>query len=692
METRKNAHEVEVFVKQTRQMIEARQLYLAEHAKFLTAYIEGTNTNQQAIQDYLSDIFNISKSAIIIKNNDIDGSFVTTLKSLKEGLRERAKQLMVLKNCISNEELEEDTDRALCTLSFFLEKFYNESKLYKPYNNMSDVSWQEKVKISFHQTELFNRIRKNLPPILPSSVSDFSKVFRSIEKVRKVRHNGQDQYSLSQDIVYGWKEYHDEIMQKLNKAKSIYSDMDKDADYLKITKLMKEIEAFIETPSSIRDKSKAKIRENVAYKTTDGVAPVNQLDFQKTCEVDQFSKILQPKIKIFFTVDKPVKAYLKKLHVICEEIKEVNEINSYSQQQFKNIKIQLDLLREAYQRCKTREALFSQKMKIDETFHDAIILQQGRLDDLLNSCAVVCTMNFSSVAAVNQQINVFNDAIEEISKNIKSFNQTLNALNNDQKHQVEVRQRQIEHELLAKQQEQRTYQQNKAKELKEYKLEVEHQRAEKAKLKNLKLTNSKADEENTVTIEKFVNTSMEAKISALSESKLILLEQILDEKLRPHNSKDITFEKVCLLIEKDLEGTVSEVGNGSSHKRIEIEKLYVEIISHGVCNDAEIEVKDNKKRSNGKAIRGKQEQKEKKEMELEIKRSSVATGGMFKPHGKQHSSGALSSFNLKLIADCFKHAGIHVDVVRKYLAIKEQEKIAIAQASNCQVVTRLSGI
>jgi len=121
----------------------------------------------------------------------------------------------------------------------------------------------------------------------------------------------------------------------------------------------------------------------------------------------------------------------------------------------------------------------------------------------------------------------------------------------------------------------------------------------------------------------FKNTTLEDRLLNMSPKKFALLIALFE--LEP----GIRYDKLCNLITKQLQGEIEEFG--SSHKRIRIEKLYVEV----TCNAPSVE-----------------------DRKLTESESRPATGGTFRPHGTAHQAGIMGRFNMQLVVKALERAGI----------------------------------
>ncbi|HVY54082.1 MAG TPA: hypothetical protein VHA13_06135, partial [Gammaproteobacteria bacterium] len=109
--------------------------------------------------------------------------------------------------------------------------------------------------------------------------------------------------------------------------------------------------------------------------------------------------------------------------------------------------------------------------------------------------------------------------------------------------------------------------------------------------------------------------------------------------------RGIKYRQVENLITSKLGGSIVEIGNGSSHKRIYLNSLYSEI-----CTQTD-------EGSNTSLA----------------STATVSTGGMYRPHGHAHNSGELSFFNIKLIRNALVRAGITIENIEKIR--KESQKL-----------------
>lgn len=180
-----------------------------------------------------------------------------------------------------------------------------------------------------------------------------------------------------------------------------------------------------------------------------------------------------------------------------------------------------------------------------------------------------------------------------------------------------------------------------------WKKEVEEKRKEK-KFKAIQNESSSSSSSSSsiakmIESEDFSEIAFE-RISQLNHTKLELLNKIVNIEF------GVCFEEVKNLV-TTLDGKISNIGNGSSHYKISL------------CQYSKMIIKNEEDKSVGYQGSKRSE------------KSSIAKGSIVKPHGKSHSSGKLSNFNLGCVADVFYRAGITKEVVAKAMSPLKTESI-----------------
>lgn len=172
------------------------------------------------------------------------------------------------------------------------------------------------------------------------------------------------------------------------------------------------------------------------------------------------------------------------------------------------------------------------------------------------------------------------------------------------------------------------YLQERAKIDREYKQEVEQRRQEKAQAEKMQEVEKK-DKKPATEVVVYKNLDVEQRLLAMNDHWFQLLLDLFEFK------KGIKYSNVCSLIQNQLDGEIEEIGGGSSHKRIRIAKYFVEVISHA------------------------------DQQEETLSASSVAVGGFFRQHGGAHQAGDMSRFNMELVVNTLKKAGITLELLNQ---------------------------
>lgn len=211
------------------------------------------------------------------------------------------------------------------------------------------------------------------------------------------------------------------------------------------------------------------------------------------------------------------------------------------------------------------------------------------------------------------------------------------------KAEAEARRKQLE---LEKEAALKAWQAEEKRKLAEYRREVEKTRQEKAVKAVVHVEPVAEVVEEPV---REVTVQFSEKLLNMSNDNFLLLQDLFVGK------GVVRYTDVFNLIVQGLGGEVNEVGNGSSHKSIRVDKFYANIKYSE--EEAEPEPKVEKKKAKGKK-KGKPDSKKSnaKEEKPAVEEASVAKGGMFKPHGK--SKGMMGPFNMGLVVDTLVKAGI----------------------------------
>ncbi|GEM_PF-3684906 len=174
----------------------------------------------------------------------------------------------------------------------------------------------------------------------------------------------------------------------------------------------------------------------------------------------------------------------------------------------------------------------------------------------------------------------------------------------------------------------------------------------------------------TTSIVKFINTDIENIILNLNSRQFGILSDIVNERTGIKYNEVISIIRAC-------GGEISEIGNGSSHKRIRLNKLITEIRVH---DEADIDdTKSQKTRDkSGKNIQSANKIAHATEL-VNPQTDYFATSGFFRAHGKQHTERKLCEFNLHLVNKLFTKAGITSEM----LLTLEEKRMNRQKHENC---------
>jgi len=174
----------------------------------------------------------------------------------------------------------------------------------------------------------------------------------------------------------------------------------------------------------------------------------------------------------------------------------------------------------------------------------------------------------------------------------------------------------------------------------EYKEKIAAKRTEKKVQNSIDAVEKAADRVEAVqSITTYKNLDVEEILLSMSDDYFNLLMDLFEFK------KGVKYSRVCDLITNQFGGSIEEIGNGSSHKRICLDKYLVDIISS--------------------------------QSSTSVSSSSYqVVGGFYKPHGKAHNSGEMSRFNMELVVNTFIKAGITKELLNQF-SDKRNNKVRV---------------
>ncbi len=349
---------------------------------------------------------------------------------------------------------------------------------------------------------------------------------------------------------------------------------------------------------------------------------------------------------------------------------------------FKEIKSIYENVSELYhalivnsQLANTEEAFESFGLQIHEL--------NEKIKDLESKWPTACPAEYTSVDTIKAQSKLTEESLEEVSVQLGSINESLLHRITEFQEREQIKQSKLEmterEESIKAQEERQAFLDKEAKKLQNYKLSIESRRKDKELLQKNSLFATTKPKEEEQTLVEYKNTKMDDLLNKLSPQQLDFILSIINLE-----KTGITFDQVSNFIVNHLDGKVLEIGNGSSHKRIVLEKYIIKVPVHANTEVQASTTADSKKKQKHKTKNRSKPTKSVPSMPEDhsaLEQHMLATGGFHKAHGKAHQPGTLSKFTLGLVNQAFDAAGITKDVIEKLIAKKNQDK-ENAAASN----------
>lgn len=594
-----------------KEIIEGRYLYLIQHAVYLRR-IQNNLVSEDNIREYLQDVFNL-KCEI---NEDFKNK---VLLSLISTVNDRLEVCKKLRKFVSNSDNNQAIAMLLLEVDFNL-ALNNDFKSIQHYS----VSQQSRILTAFNSADFYQFLLDSLKKIN----SDFCKTLQNIYKIIIKKNTVTSSKSVVVDNIaslhFSWDYLGRSLKFDLTtftmthkvdvKSQSnnpLPEDLNKKLAVL--TMMTTEI-------SRIKNLNKKNINNNIDNKT---FLEDNAIAFSKVYPLwkevnDSFSEAMT-KVEEAKNFEK---AYRKKRNVAFTEIKSIENqllIFNITTKKLENlwpedarlidIKKSTDLISKKIIELRT---LWPEKPDEKLTLTDLADKESGFHEAYLQL--------LKDVDPLSQIIFSANKDIKDDQLRVK----------NEQQQKLRKEELKQQEELMNTAKERENFKLAKQKQLEDFKAEVIRRSAEKAKQQQDQSSNIIAS---SPQITVYKNVAFSELVDQLKPKHLALIKLILQQ------NSGVTFHKVKNLIVKHLKGRVDEIGNGSSHKRIELNKYYIEIVTH----------------SNKTA----------QPTEDKIEQSSKAVGGFFKPHGEAHNSEKLCNFNLELVAKTFERAGFSLKLIEE---------------------------
>lgn len=586
-------------------VIEGHSHYLSHHASYIKK-IEAGLVSEEDIQCYLEDVFQIKK---ITKDEFVKAILPTLKDTIKIRISDNNELLQSTKM--------EDKDQALCYCHFILNFQLTFITVQKNIARSKEVHYLDKIQSAFNSYDDLKFLQKSLENKLPSYISDFNTVFIIKEKfeTKYSRKNIMEKdYSAVRNIH--WEAFGRNLKLELGKTLSFFQGVGNNAkvpaEFLTLLQYIKDI--------GVQDKK-------------------NRADFKKDLTEEQEASIFKENIELFFRVN----PLFQKLQDWIKNEKQAATDRKILIEFYKEItaktKSELTILKKQYQVCINLLNQDKRNSELEKELEKNLKSLQKTINKLSQQLPEECPLELKTKDEIEEKLNNFYETQHQVVKKLDEIHQKLIEYHQEMKTLAAAKKAEserVEQEkiaLLQKQCEELAEKKAGYQKFKDDQLKKKEERKQ-SRERLAESTTAMNDVSQNVTL--FKNVVMEDLLNKLSSNHLILLKSILMLEI------GATYDDVYYLITNHLGGKISEIGNGSSHKRIQLEKFYVEMITSGV--------------------------------EVEIENSKLAVGGFFKPHGKAHNSGLLSRFNLELVQQTFLKAGITLELIEKLELNKQSSK------------------
>lgn len=634
------------FLEKIKRRIESYQMYLLKHLQYIKE-IEAKNIPEDEVLDYLADVFDFIKI-----NQDEIALFIP---KLKEVVIELIKTYQELKEAC----LVKNSDYAMCLLYILLER----TKLHFSYRKALlkiDIDKMQKTQAVFQDKEfihfLYVKVGKNLPDIH----QELSKIiFVKVENTTTVNKiTGTAIIEIAPAIQVSWAPVLRVLLANIrlsvptNSIAKIRGNLKKKKAYENKTgrltqnnydqtnennnnqpevtaSTLVEFSSFSEIANSnlsSEEKEKAEIfymlklirtfqKENRAmpYKNEIEFIKAN-LDFYFNNR-EHLAKINQTLTKIAANMkadDEFNVSYIEDRKYIMQEI---NKLSNQCDLQLKQIENLSDNFESEPQKAALHEAITQHKNQLREI---KVQLQElssrwpEKKPEKMNSQSELHELYFNS----QEFFKASKSKLKNLKNTINEYQDKLNRDSNEVK--LSTFEKHLQESAEIKKQ-RRQYFVERDNKCYQYREQVEKKRQEKiAESKKTALQGKPLKSPS----EYIKNLDMEKTLEELSTRHFKLLRKIVKCE------KGVSYNEFYYLFINQLHGTISQIGNGSSHYRIKIQNYYTEFITHtykGIVKETT---------------------------------TTVSTGGMF-VQGEKQRSNELCRFNLKLLNLVLAQAGIN---------------------------------
>lgn len=630
-------------------MIEARYAYILSHCLYLAKYQRKIVSEDQII-DYLRDVFGIT----IKDKNDLTGMII----KLNEMLNMKFK---VYRELVAVFDIA-DQQQMIFTLAFTFEWLIKASFSQFSIEKKKNPTLENKgIDSVLYDYEFLQNLSNKLEAYIPNTYQIIKNVFSIITKTDKKSKIITDLYIQCQwDVIRNefssclrrtmdalqknlWQELNRDH-RKTQKLRSI-EDLNNFDEYL--TDGEKKITSYEKKAAVIMSKDKIKeilTEENMPADVFENIVILHLIvtDIFKmgAISINNSKANINNKIKraddeMLTEIRKHIDFFNRALPVInqfkllnAKEVEKENAVKMYAKKMI-NVKNKITRLRNKINKIEIQLKNVADENKSEWNNH--LSTCKTALDGESRRWPDDCPSRIKDTNLLREETDASNRVIQDCASQIKMIQESL------QEYQALEAVTKIFANQGVKESSELVFTQSlqdpsvelfkhaQAEKIREYKQTIAEQRALKkaAKEKEREILSSSTSKE-VKTATSFKNVTMEERLLNLSEHYWNMLTDIINQK------SGTTYHEAKTLITNQLGGRFVEYG--SSHKRIELNKYVIDMISSYATED-------------------------------ELAKVSLATGGMFKPHGNAHNSGILSHFNLGLIKQVFTSAGITLDKI-----------------------------
>jgi hypothetical protein len=526
-------------------------LLLLNHSSYITK-IEKDEISKDDIHEYINDILGFSKFT--------DEEFKSLiLPAMKLIINEK---IDVCKGLYSLSEIQDDTIKII-TLYILLERESKASSIYKSIKNSKSASKPSRIITAFHNFYFFKDLLKKIQPHLPPIYEKLS-MFLNIKEVVIEKNNRFYLYIVTFDWERLIRDFENIRNETLNINNNKCTDINREKE--KAAKILESGRVSNLTLYNFVNAIKL-IRERIPKKK---YVEINFLDIANKIRDD---------VKSFIEINPIMVTAYVLLGFIKDSIDIDKEIIAEYRKTTERIEDKLIKLEKTYQSVVNRI-----KNNIEDQEKDQLSAIASEIEQIKNEWPSQCPTTIIKLGQIEKSYNEIKYKIKlamSLLFNLeKKFINRYNELKNESetfKQESVQNEEQIREPNLEHIEEKNKFAEEQQEKIKNYKDEVAKNRKDKEKQKYSRLLSSSSfinsvdndDKDKTVI---YKNSEIDALLKKLSSNNLKLLKAILAHE------RGITFNQVCNLITNHLGGSVSEIGNGSAHKRIELQKYTMKII------------------------------------------------------------------------------------------------------------------